>query len=244
MYKNKHATNRSFSPPVFTAIIFRSFLVLYGTFKMHGMRTTLKKDEKILLITRQHWLKLVLPFFAWLLLTIILLIWRADSLAIWIIILVIALYPLIEYVNWRHNLWSVTNLRIIDETGFLTRYSKESPLDKINNVEYDQSIWGRLFGYGNVDIQTAAEMGETKYMLIHHPKLLKDTITHAQEEYKKMQISNQATQLAEAIARTNQGTQASQQMIADELDKLFSLLQKGAITQEEYLAQKVKLMGS
>jgi len=206
------------------------------------MRTETKKDEKILLITRQHWLKLVLPFFAWLLLTVLLLFWRADSLTIWIIILLAAFYPLFEYINWRHNLWSVTNLRIIDETGFFTRYSKESPLDKINNVEYDQSVWGRIFGFGNVDIQTAAEMGETKYLLIHHPKLLKDTITHAQEEYKKMQISNQATQLAEAIARTNPGAKPSQQMIADELDKLFSLLQKGAITQEEYLAQKTKLM--
>lgn len=209
------------------------------------MRTALKKDEKILLITRQHWLKLVLPFFAWLLLTILLLVWM-QNLTVFIIIVLAALYPLIEYVNWRHNLWSVTNLRIVDETGFFTRYSKESPLDKINNVEYDQSIWGRLFGYGNVDIQTAAEMGETKYILIHHPKLLKDTITHAQEEYKKLQISNQATQLAEAIARTNAGANSvaapSQQMIADELDKLFSLLQKGAITEEEYLAQKQRLL--
>jgi uncharacterized membrane protein YdbT with pleckstrin-like domain len=210
------------------------------------MRTALKKDEKILLITRQHWLKLVLPFFAWILLTVLLLIWRTDSTTIWIIILVAALYPLLEYINWRHNLWSVTNLRIIDETGFITRYSKESPLDKINNVEYDQSVWGRIFGFGNVDIQTAAEMGETKYLLIHHPKLLKDTITHAQEEYKKTQLTNQANQLAEAIARTNATSTAkpSQQMIADELDKLFSLLQKGAITQEEYVAQKQKLMGN
>ena len=207
------------------------------------MRTVLKKDEKILLITRQHWLRLVLPFFAWLLLTIIL-IWWLNNTTAYIIILLAALYPLIEYVNWRHNLWCVTNLRVVDETGFFTRYSKESPLDKINNVEYDQSIWGRLFGYGNVDIQTAAELGETKYQLIRHPKLLKDSITHAQEEYKKMQITNQATQLAEAIARTNTGIKPSQQMIADELDKLFSLLQKGAITQEEYLAQKGKLMGS
>jgi uncharacterized membrane protein YdbT with pleckstrin-like domain len=209
------------------------------------MRTALKKDEKILLITRQHWLRLVLPFFAWLLLTI-LLIWWLNNTTAWIIILLAALYPLLEYVNWRHNLWSVTNLRIIDETGFFTRYSKESPLDKINNVEYDQSIWGRLFGYGNVDIQTAAEMGETKYLLIHHPKQLKDTITHAQEEYKKTQLTNQANQLAEAIARTNPTTTTlpSQQMIADELDKLFALLQKGAITQEEYLAQKGKLMRS
>ncbi len=206
------------------------------------MRTVLKKEEKILLITRQHWLRLVLPFISWLLLTIILF-WWLNNTAAYIIILLAALYPLIEYVNWRHNLWCVTNLRVVDETGFFTRYSKESPLDKINNVEYDQSIWGRLFGFGNVDIQTAAELGETKYQLIHHPKLLKDSITHAQEEYKKMQISNQATQLAQAIAKTNSAVQASPQMIADELDKLFELMQKGAITQEEYVLQKNKLLG-
>ena len=205
------------------------------------MRTVLKKDEKILLITRQHWIRLALPFFAWLLLAIILIWWLQNSTAL-ILVLLTAVYPLLEYINWKYNLWCVTNLRVVDETGFFSRYSKESPLDKINNVEYDQSIWGRIFGYGNVDIQTAAELGETKYTLIHHPKLLKDTITHAQEEYKKMQISNQATQLAEAIARTN-AIQPSQQMVADELGKLFDLLQKGAITQEEYLVQKSRLMG-
>jgi Short C-terminal domain len=85
-------------------------------------------------------------------------------------------------------------------------------------------------------------MGQTKYTLIHHPKLLKDTITHAQEEYKKIQISSQATQLAAAIAQNTSAP--SQKMIADELDKLFALLQKGAITQEEYVAQKNKLMGN
>jgi uncharacterized membrane protein YdbT with pleckstrin-like domain len=136
-------------------------------------------------------------------------------------------------------------MRVVDESGFFTRYSKESPLDKINNVEYDQPLMGRIFGYGNVDIQTAAEMGETKYTLIHHPKLLKDTITHAQEEYKKIQITSQATQLAQAIAKNiNPAAAPSQQMIADELQKLFELLQKGAITQEEYVAQKNKLMGN
>ena len=207
------------------------------------MRTQLKKDEKLLIIIRQHWIKLVLPFFAWLLLAILLLVFVKNSKIDLIIILVTAIYPMIEYINWKYNLWGVTNMRVVDESGFFTRYSKESPLDKINNVEYDQPILGRILGYGNVDIQTAAEMGETKYQLIHHPKLLKDTITHAQEEYKKIQISSQATQLAEAIARTNKATAPSQQMIADELHKLFELVQKGAITQEEYLAQKGKLMG-
>jgi uncharacterized membrane protein YdbT with pleckstrin-like domain len=205
------------------------------------MRTELKKDEKILLIIRQHWIRLALPCLVWLLLSI-LLIWLFNGTG-WIIALILALYPAYEFISWKYNLWSVTNLRVVDESGYFTRHSKESPLDKINNVEYYQSIWGRIFGFGDVDIQTAAEMGETTYNLIHHPKLLKDTITHAQEEYKKTAISNQAQQLADAIARTS-GANPSQQMIADELQKLFDLLQKGGITQEEYLAQKNKLMGN
>ncbi len=204
------------------------------------MRTSLKKDEKILLITRQHWIKLVLPFFVWLLVSV-LSIWLLQTTGL-IVTLVAALYPMYEYLNWKNNLWCVTNVRVVDESGFFSRYSKESPLDKINNVEYDQSIWGRLLGYGNVDIQTAAELGETTYELIHYPKLLKDTITHAQEDYKKSGIMNQATQLARAIADTSAAMAPSQQLIADELAKLFELLQKGAITQEEYVQQKNRLL--
>jgi uncharacterized membrane protein YdbT with pleckstrin-like domain len=202
------------------------------------MRTALKKDEKILLITRQHWIKLVLPVFVWVIIAAIS-IWLLQEAGV-IITLAAALYPIIEYLIWRNNLWCITNLRVVDENGFFSRHTKESPLDKINNVEYDQTIWGRLFRYGNVDIQTAAEMGETTYELIHHPKLLKDTITHAQEEYKKTAISNQAMQLARAIATTSAVTK--QDMVADELNKLFELLQKGAITEAEYNLQKSRLL--
>jgi uncharacterized membrane protein YdbT with pleckstrin-like domain len=204
------------------------------------MRTALKKDEKILVIIRQHWIKLAMPFAGWLAAAVLLLLFAGTTG--FIITLVSTLYPMYEYLNWKSNLWCVTNLRVVDESGFFSRYSKESPLDKINNVEYDQSIWGRILGFGNVDIQTAAEMGETTYQLIHDPKLLKDSITHAQEEYKKAQINKQATQLAEAIAKSTAAAQPSQQMIADELQKLFHLYQQGAITQEEYAAQKNKLL--
>ena len=204
------------------------------------MRTQLKEDEEILLITRQHWIKLLLPIFVWLL-AAVLLIWLAGNMG-FIGTLVLALYPMFEYINWKNNLWCITNLRVVDESGFFSRYSKESPLDKINNVEYDQNIWGRIMGFGSVDIQTAAELGETTYELIQNPQLLKDTITHAQEDYKKMQIKNQATQLAEAIAKSSAALQPSKNLIADELQKLFNLYQQGAITQEEYQVQKNKLM--
>lgn len=205
------------------------------------MRTALKKDEKILIIIRQHWIKLVLPILIWLLITVLAFIYAKASTA-FIIALIAALYPIYTYLAWKYNLWAVTNLRVVDESGFASRYSKESPLDKINNIEYDQTLWGRILGYGDVDIQTAAELGETTYNLIHHPKLLKDTITHAQEEYRKSQITSQAVEMAQAIAKSNANTNT--QSVADELNKLFELYQKGAITQQEYIAQKNKLLGN
>jgi uncharacterized membrane protein YdbT with pleckstrin-like domain len=125
--------------------------------------------------------------------------------------------------------------------GFFTRYSKESPLDKINNVEYTQSLWGRMFGFGEVEIQTAAELGDSRYTMIHDPKILKDTITHAQEEYKASQVKNQAQQLANAIKQSMPASQ-NNISVSMEIEKLFELMQKGAITQEEYLTQKNKLL--
>ena len=211
------------------------------------MRTSLKNEEKLLLVIRHHWLKLAVPFAGWLALTILVL-WLSYSIESFstsvalIVILIAAIYPLWKYFEWVHNIWAVTNFRVIDGGGFFTRYAKESPLDKINNIEYDQSFWGRIFRYGNVDIQTAAEMGETSYQMIHRPKLLKDTLTHAQEEYKLRHMSSQAQQLARAIVSNSTIAAPTQGMIADELQKLFDLKEKGVITEEEFQLQKKKLM--
>ena len=193
------------------------------------------------MIIRHHWLKLVTPFVVWLVVGTLSAIFFPPSIAL-VIILVTALYPVLIYFTWVHDIWAVTNLRVIDEGGFFTRYAKESPLEKINNIEYEQSFWGRILGYGNVDIQTAAEMGETNYQMIHHPKLLKDTITHAQEEYKNRQVSNQADQLAKAIASHVGTAKPTNTMIADELKKMFELMQAGAITKDEYVVQKSRLL--
>src|ERR1700712_5885515 len=112
------------------------------------MRTALKKDEKVLLIIRHHWLKLVLPFFLWIVISTLSVIFLPAKI-IAAVVLITVLYPLFIYFTWVNNIWAVTNFRVIDEGGFFTRYAKESPLDKINNIEYEQSFWGRILGYGN-----------------------------------------------------------------------------------------------
>ena len=59
----------------------------------------------------------------------------------------------------RANDYVLTNHRIIQEIGVLSRRSMDSRLDKINNVEHRQTLWGRLLDYGDVEIDTASETG-------------------------------------------------------------------------------------
>lgn len=203
------------------------------------MRTDLKKDEIVVLVIRPHWFVLVWP-------TIFTVIGIILGILIgnygYIIPFILICYLGYKIVQRNNNLWAVTNLRVIDEFGVFSHNSKESPLDKINNVTYKQSIWGRIFGYGNVQIQTAAEIGSTTYSTVEKPKELKDTITKMQEEYKKSQIYNQAQELAKAISKGSQ--QSTNTDISAELEKLYDLKQKGILTEEEFNNRKRRILES
>lgn len=202
------------------------------------MKTQLKKDEKVILQTQPHWFTLVVPAMVTLIALIIGFAIGRVAILIGLFCVAYFIYKVIERSN---NLWAVTNLRVIDEFGVFSSNSKESPLDKINNVSYSQSFWGKLFGYGNVQIQTAAEIGSTTYYIVEGPKELKDTITHMQEEYKNHQIKKQATELANAIVAGQHNNKVD---VGTELEKLYELKQKGILTEEEYSKRKTKILNS
>jgi membrane protein YdbS with pleckstrin-like domain len=209
------------------------------------MRTPLQKGEQILLVTHTSWVKLVVP-------VLIGLIGWVASILIgflewgWIAAVIGSLYFVIVYFSWKVNIWVVTNYRVIDEAGLLNHFAKESPLEKINNVSYDQTLWGRILNFGHVEIQTAAEVGATDYYNVHGPKRLKDTITLAQAEYKNMQLASQAQHMATAMGIQQSDvkyTSSGSVAIASELEKLHQLKQQGVISEEEYIKAKNKLLG-
>jgi uncharacterized membrane protein YdbT with pleckstrin-like domain len=216
------------------------------------MRTSLQKGEKILLLTHSSWTSLIIPaFFA--LLTVVagvVLVYHFLWVWGWLVSLLSIAWWLLKYYTWRVDIWVVTNFRVIDEAGLLNHYAKESPLDKINNVSYDQTLAGRLFNFGHVEIQTAAEAGATDYYNVNHPRLLKDTITAAQAEYKNWQFGYQAAQMAAAInVRSDTPTgnhprtdAPAASGVAAELEKLFELKMKGALSEEEYNRAKARLL--
>ncbi|MBC8486866.1 MAG: PH domain-containing protein [Bacteroidetes bacterium] len=191
------------------------------------MKTSLKKSEKIILISKQHWFVLILPIFYTLLiyfLSYIVLNYlthsNVDNNILKIIILIFfCVYWVYKYIERSQNLWCVTNQRIISEHGVFTNYSKECPVNKINNISYKQQFIGHIFNYGHVQIQTASVIGLLKHKYVKNPQNLKNTITDVIEKYDKVSTSNSNN-------------------IADEIEKLFKLKEKGIITEEEFNKRK------
>jgi uncharacterized membrane protein YdbT with pleckstrin-like domain len=196
------------------------------------MRTSLKQGEYIIIETRLHWLTVVIPFLSAAALSTLLLIYFPKY---WYFVFVFAFYFGFKLYQRRRNLWAVTNMRIVDEEGIFSSYSKESPLDKINNVSFRQSFFGSIFGYGDIEIQTAAEAGATLYRTVQHPKRLRDAISTAQEEY----AVNLSKRQASGLPRVTQDGKAG---FAAELEKLYELKQKGVLTEDEYQKRKARML--
>ena len=71
---------------------------------------------------------------------------------------------------------AVTTNRVIYKTGFIQRHTAEMNMDKVESVDVDQSILGRILGYGTINIRgTGASIEQLDY--IAHAIELRNAIT-------------------------------------------------------------------
>jgi uncharacterized membrane protein YdbT with pleckstrin-like domain len=71
---------------------------------------------------------------------------------------------------------AVTSHRVIYKRGFITRHTDEMNIDKIESVIVDQSILGRILGYGTIDIRGTGA-GIEQLARIDHAIELRNAIT-------------------------------------------------------------------
>jgi uncharacterized membrane protein YdbT with pleckstrin-like domain len=129
----------------------------------------------------------------------------------------------------RANDYVLTNHRLIQEIGVLSRRSIDSRLDKINNVEYRQSLWGRLLNYGDVEIDTASDAGVAVFRNISHPLQFRNTILAAAEQYR-------------SAGRLPAAASPAAPSGAERMRQLKALLDDGLISREEYEAKRRELL--
>jgi uncharacterized membrane protein YdbT with pleckstrin-like domain len=71
---------------------------------------------------------------------------------------------------------AVTDRRIILKRGFIRRHTIEMNMQKVESVDVDQTILGRIFNYGNVTMRGTGSTFETIRM-IDAPLKLRTTVT-------------------------------------------------------------------
>ncbi len=110
----------------------------------------LRPGEKVLYIVQHHKLFLLLPL---------------------LLSLVVIGIPWLFYriLVLRTDIWIITDRRLIDKAGIISRTVKESPFEKIHNASYKQGFWGRVFNYGDVEIQTASSQGCSYLTFVANP---------------------------------------------------------------------------
>ena len=130
----------------------------------------LQPGEKVLYSTNAHWIFYWPAILAWVAAIVLLILSRTVDpgtpalfcLAVAAVAAVIALYKMMT--AWFHR-WTtetdVTNLRVVHKTGFIKRRTFEMSLDKVESVDVNQSILGRILNYGNVTILGVGEGKET-----------------------------------------------------------------------------------
>ncbi len=138
----------------------------------------------------------------------------------------------VKYVQWQYTHFVVTDDRVIFRTGLLSKHGVEIPLERINNINFDQRIFERLIGAGDLDIESAGREGQSHFEDVRHPDGVQ------QEIYRQMETNARET----ASWSRPEAAAAGGASIPEQIEQLASLRDKGHITAEEYETKKSALL--
>jgi uncharacterized membrane protein YdbT with pleckstrin-like domain len=184
---------------------------------------------------RPHWIALFLPIGETVLLlaaVILALVYMPDSWPTfmrWAVagigLLFFVLFPLRRIIVWATSHFVVTSDRVIHRSGWFAKQSMEIPLENISDVKFHQSVFERMIRAGDLILESPGTFGQEVFGDIRRPEHVQKTI------YER----------AEANQRRMTAPSASGS-VADELAKLDSLRAQGVLTEEEFRAQKARLL--
>jgi uncharacterized membrane protein YdbT with pleckstrin-like domain len=137
-----------------------------------------------------------------------------------------ALWLVIRYSRWLTTHFVITNRRVIFRTGLVTKRGIEIPIDRVNTVHFHQGVFERIVGAGDLLIESGGESGQQRFTDIRQPDRVQRVI-HAEMD----------------ASRTRPGADPATD-VADQLERLESMLLRGTLTPEEFDRQKRRLLGS
>ena len=198
------------------------------------IQSMLGENERVLLVTRQHWFVLFSAITAEIFITLVIVagvsvatIYYPPAAFGFVLVFVPLLSALRDILIWSNHEYLVTNRRVIQISGIFNKNVVDSSLEKVNDVKMSQSFFGRMFDYGDVEILTASEIGVNLFRRIGDPVKFKTAMLNAKEKLG----------FAEAGAHVQRAGDIP--ALIAELDELRK---KGIVTEAEFQKKKAELL--
>jgi uncharacterized membrane protein YdbT with pleckstrin-like domain len=147
-----------------------------------------------------------------------------------ILLVVTVIWLVIRYLKWLTTNFVITSNRLIFRQGVVAKSGIEIPLERVNNVNFHQTVFERVLGAGDLLIESGGEDGQQRFTDIRRPAQVQNLI-HAQMESHYQRRAGYAAPAAPTGDVTEQ------------LERLEGMLQRGTLTQQEFDAQKARLLG-
>jgi uncharacterized membrane protein YdbT with pleckstrin-like domain len=145
-----------------------------------------------------------------------------------VLIVVSALWLIGRYLKWSTTNFVITSDRVIFRSGVIAKSGIEIPLERVNNVLFNQTIIERILGAGDLLIESGGEDGQQRFTDVRHPERVQNLIHAQMEVNERRHFQNMA------------GGSAID--VGGQLEKLEGLLERGTISHDEFEAQKRKLL--
>jgi len=205
------------------------------TMAKNYIQNMLGENERILLVTRQHWFVLFSSIFAEIVVTLIVIAGISALTAMvnplagfgFLLLLIPLAIMLRDILTWNNHEYIVTNRRVIQVSGIFNKDVVDSSLEKVNDVKMTQTFFGRMFDYGDIEILTASEAGDNLFKRIGDPIKFKTAMLNAKEKLGYEGTSSH-TQRAESIPA--------------QIAELDELRKQGIVTDAEFQAKKKELL--
>ena len=84
--------------------------------------------------------------------------------------LIVFWIPVQKHIATRLVCMTLTADRLTLERGLMSKYTRTIDMSKVQDVSVRQSVWGRLFGIGDVSLETAGEGGQMAMPGIDRPR--------------------------------------------------------------------------
>jgi uncharacterized membrane protein YdbT with pleckstrin-like domain len=207
----------------------------------------MSQDEELILNLRPHWWQMAMPTAVGILALIVFLLivntTDVDQLS-WLggLALLAALaWGGAMYLRWVNTYFVLSSERLITRSGFVSKRGVEIPLGRINNVNFQQSLFERIIGAGDLLIESAGESGQSRLSNVRKPDAVQNAILLAMDDYRNRTFDRmQAAPAAAPVAPP--APAPSHPSIPEQIAQLDDLRQRGAITEVEFQEKKAELL--